>query len=332
MSVVATGDIRADRRLLLPGPLPPMTHLGATLFRHSAHAALRYALYQLGQPAPEAPAIQFVSLRPFLEAPKLARLLGNSPASAEVLGALIDPGGIARDPLPRRLAGALWFHRRRLAVVPRRRTKRVAAEPDGGHAAAARAELSELLPSLGEALLSELAAVLDRRQRRRRGQHLEPAQSPEAVRFLAGQRADLERLGIPDPARPSWHRAQPKEPVDDSIRTALALPAHRGRGEFREQYRFVLDRVRPHLLALGRRARSANLLESAEDVFFLPLDLVEDLEADDKSDWLDHALASNRAEWQDLAGRNAPADTLGDVPPEPRLEIEPELAPLVPLV
>lgn len=331
-------NIRADRSLLLPGPFPPLSHLGATVFRHSVHAALRFALYNLGQPVPDSPPVRFVSLRPYFDAPKLRKESErDKPLAREVLGALIDPGGIAERRLSKRLTGTLWFHRRRLAIKTRlTRSERAPAtqklpEAMAGTAQAVHARLSTLLPFLGEALLAELLTSLDRREHRRRGNAPTLVQSREAARFLDGTAANLSRLGLPDPRVPSWLAEAPSRP-DTKATAALECPSHRLRGSFREQYRLTLDHLRPHLVALGLSAERRGFIESAEDIFFLPLDLLGDLELDTKPDWLEGSIASNRSEWQELLDRGAPADTLGNVRPTPRVEIAPELSPLTPLV
>ncbi len=325
-------DIRADRRLLLPGPIPPLSHLGATLFRHSAHAALRYAFYQLGQPPPEAPAIRFVSLRPYFDAPKLEPDEDRG-GSAEIFGALIDPGGVAEQPLPKTLRGTLWFHRIRLglgiAARRRRQPHRGASRPGSTELVSAR--ISELLPRLGDAVLGELLATLARRRHRARGQSVGLAQSRAAARFLEGEPTDLDRLGLPDPRVASWRGDPPSPPPETSVRAALAQPAHRLRGGFREQYRWTLDQLRPDLLELGKRAARRGLVDSADDVFFLPLDLLGDLEGDSPPDWLEGAIASNRAEWEGLVDHHPPADTLGNVAAVARVDLPAHLAPLTPL-
>ena len=84
--------------------------------------------------------------------------------------------------------------------------------------------------------------------RRRRGIEILAAQSREAARFRAGERAHLSCLGPPDPSYASWHEAVPE--------TAGALMAaghptyshDRYRGGFRERYRVCLD----HLLQQGK--------------------------------------------------------------------------------
>src|SRR5947199_10589898 len=83
-----------SRALLLPGPLPPLSHFGVTLLRHAVGTGLRYALYQLGLPIPEAPPVRIVRLRLYLDDGKLAPLLADAPGGAEVVAALSDPGGV----------------------------------------------------------------------------------------------------------------------------------------------------------------------------------------------------------------------------------------------
>ncbi|MCP4200863.1 MAG: hypothetical protein GY769_02885 [bacterium] len=326
-------EIRADRSLLLPGPLPPLSHLGATLLRHSVHTSLRYALYQLGLPTPEAPPTRFVALRLYFDRPSLSDSLGTAPGSEEILGALLHPGGAAVAPLPRRLRGALWFHRRRLStknsaagrwLSPNRTSPARTQDP--------RVRLSELLPPLGDALLGDLIAALDRRRLRTGGQHVDPAQSPEAARFLKDARPDLSRLGLPDPIAASWNDSRPPLDPGSSVPVEIDCPADRLRGGFREYYRHLLDLLRPSLLALGDRAVRRGHLASVEDLFFLPLDLLDDLDGELKPDWLDEAIQSNREEWRELRSRKAPADTLGNVEPAARLSLPDLLVPLWPLV
>ena len=334
-----SSDIRADRRLLLPGPYPPLSHLGATLLRHAVHAALRYALYQLGQALPESPPTRFVALRLYLDGPALAEVLGPRTDSREVLGALLDPGGTAIAPLPMRLRGMMWFHRRRLVAraaplgrllsrVPVRRAEPAARERRAGEF---QALLSRRLPALGEALLGELIAALDRRRARAAGHDLGPVQSREAKRLLDGSRPDLARLGLPDPRVPSWLARMPNIPAEAHPAVLSACPEHRLRGGFRERYRLLLDELRPGLLEAGSRAVAKGHLDSVDDLFFLPLDLIGDVEAAEKPAWLPAAIESNRAEWLELRQRNVPGDTFGNVEPESRLDLPGDLAPLCPL-
>ncbi len=308
--------------------------------RYAVHSALRYALYQLGQAVPGSPPTRFVALRLYLDAPCLRDGLGTDGASEEILGALLDPGGTAVEPLPKRLRGALWFHRLRLTA--RSAVRGISNRGSTGSRGSSRSissspttRLTELLPALGDALLGDLVAALDRRQLRAAGQDVGPVQSLQAARFLEGCRADLSLLGLPDPILPSWRDAKPPLAVGASgtgAPVALCLPSHRLRGGFREQYRRLLDLLRPSLLALGDRAVAKGYLVSAEDLFFLPLDLINDLEGPSKPKWLDGAIESNRKEWQTLRGREAPADTLGNVEPAKRLDLAAGFAPLWPLV
>lgn len=326
-------DVRADRSLLLPGPLPPLSHLGATLLRHSVHVALRYALYQLGQSIPESAPTRFVALRLYLDAPFLRKSLGVSPASEEILGALLDPAGRALEPLPGRLRGVLWFHRARIARGFRAgRWFRSSPKPEVEvpPEVPIETQLSALLPALGDALLGDVIAALDRRRSRAEGKSVARAQSLQASRFLDGTDADLSRLGLPDPRVASWRDALP-EAARDAATSQLAARRHRLRGGFREQYRYLLDRLRPSLLALGERAVARGHLTSSEDVFFLPWDLLDDVGGETKPSWLDQAIASNRQEWLELRGRKAPADTLGNVEPSGRLDLPDDLVPLWPL-
>ena len=326
-----TPEIRADRSLLVPGPYPPLSHLGATLLRYAVHSALRYALYQLGQALPESPPTRFVALRLYLDAPSLRDRLGTQAGSQEILGALLNPSGAAVEPLPKRLRGALWFHRLRLIAKSAVRFTGSTGNSSGrSRSTNPAARLTELLPALGEALLGDLIAALDRRRLRAAGKEMRPVQSLQAARFLEGGRADLSRLGLPDPILPSWRDSKP--PLATGVSAALCFPSHRLRGGFREQYRRLLDLLRPSLLALGDRAMAKGYLVSVEDLFFLPLDLINDLEGPSKPKWLDEAIESNREEWQELRAREAPADTLGNVEPATRLDLPADLAPLWPLV
>lgn len=339
----AASEIRADRRLLLPGPQPPLTHLGATLLRYATHSALRYALYQLGQPLPEAPATRFVGLRLYLDAVALGRVLERETA-AEVLGALLDPAGSAAGPLPKRLAGVLWFHRRRLLLKtsplgrllsgPSRRRRgsvRRTSEDAGSDSPRPGSVLSRRLRALGDALLGDLIAALDRRQVRAAGRTMPPVQSFEAARFARGASADLARLGIPDPLAPSWFEAMPACALDLPAELLAASPGHRLRGGFREEYRRLLDRMRPSLLALGERAVERGYLDSRDDLFFVPFELIDDLDGSVRPVWLESAVGSNRAEWEEARSRPAPAETLGNVEPQPRTALDPDLSPLWPL-
>src|SRR5258706_3258425 len=56
-----------SRSLLLPGPLPPLSHFGITLLRYAVGTGLRYALYHLGLPLPDSPPVKIIRLRPDLD-------------------------------------------------------------------------------------------------------------------------------------------------------------------------------------------------------------------------------------------------------------------------
>src|SRR3954447_3511126 len=104
-----------SRALLIPGPLPPLSHLGVTLLRHAAGTGLRYTLYHLGLPVPEVPPFRTIRLRLYLDARELRSLLTHTPGGEDVLAALLEPGGTGTSPqVIRPLSSALGFHRLRL--------------------------------------------------------------------------------------------------------------------------------------------------------------------------------------------------------------------------
>src|SRR5688572_10012940 len=82
-----------SRSLLAPGPQPPLSHLGASLMRHVWGTVVRYSLYQLGLPMPEGPPVRILRLRVFLDAVPLAAAVRSHPGGAEVMSALLLPGG-----------------------------------------------------------------------------------------------------------------------------------------------------------------------------------------------------------------------------------------------
>ena len=316
-----------SRALLTPGPLPPLSHLGATLLRHAVGSGLRYAFYLLGLPVPEAPPARIVRLRLYLDDVKLAALLGRAPGGEEVAAALADPGGSGSlPPVAHGLAAAAAFHRLRLRL-PRRsgaRETRAAAGSGGLDAPQVlaerfRAELSRGLPYTNEALLADLLAALARRKRRARGEEMPPVLSPTARRLLAGHRVDLHRFGPPDLLLPSWaetpdRAAAAVTAVTAATQAALAaspLPAADPlRGRFRESYRILLDRLRPLYLAMAASAVTRGLLDSPEDAFFFPLDLADDLAQEQRPAWLDGAVRANRAEHEGLKRSPAPPERM----------------------
>src|SRR6266545_1554215 len=197
-----------SRALLTPGPLPPLTPLGSTLLEHAATESLRYALYHLGLPRPEASPFRAVRQRLYLDARELRHLLSDAPGGGDVVGALIEPGGIGERPaLPSGLAAVVGFHRMRLLRF----------RPPGGRGSGLRgegapqqlwrqlrSELERRLPSLGDALLADLIAALNRRAARAAGEEAPPVLSRAAWRLRTGRGADLRLFGPPDPCAPSW--------------------------------------------------------------------------------------------------------------------------------
>ncbi len=305
-----------SRSLLTPGPLPPLSHFGVTLLRHAVGSGLRYALYLLNLPVPEAPPVRIVRLRLYLDDVKLAALLGEVPGGTEVAAALADPGGSGSLPSGARgFAAAAAFHRLRLRLT--RSGGDRGAPSSGGFpgmgspeslAERFRVELSRGLPHTNEALLADLLAALARRRRRARGEEVPPVLSRAARRLLTGRRVDLHRFGPPDLLLPSWAETPERAAEARSPMASTPLPADPLRGRFREAYRTLLDRLRPLYLATAASAVSRGLLESPEDAFFLPLDLAGDLAQEQRPAWLDGAVRANRAEHEALRRSPAPPE------------------------
>lgn len=303
-----------SRTLFLPGPLPPLSHFGVTLLGYSLGTGLRYCLYHLGLPPPEAPPVRIVRLRPYFEARPLRELLSPVPGGPDVLGALLEPGGAA--PLPALSPGlnaALAFHRLRLAAR-RAKTTEIAVAPDEAGPALwqrLRGALSRGLSRVNDALLAEVVAALDRRALRARGEPVAPALSRAAWALRNGRRADLARFGLPDPLAPSWKLA-PEEA--EEARRALAhhpIPARdRFRGRFRETYRALLTSLAPLLDALGRRGVESGSLGRPDDLFFLPWETAEDLDRGGRLAWTRDAVFNNRAEHESLAPAAEPLDEM----------------------
>src|SRR6202035_1247096 len=168
-----------SRALLLPGPLPPLSHFGVTLLRHVVGTGLRYGLFQLGLPMPEAPPVRMVRLRLYLDAGKLEALLAESTGGAEVAAALLDPGGAGSLPLgARSFSSAAAFHRVRLRFTRLAASGRTPTVAPGADPAQLwqrfSTDLSRLLPLTNDALLADLLASLHRRRRRARGETVPP--------------------------------------------------------------------------------------------------------------------------------------------------------------
>ena len=329
-----------SRALLTPGPLPPLSHLGVTLLRHAVGTGLRYALYQLGLPLPEAPPVRIVRLRLYLDDGKLALLLADAPGGAEVVAALSDPGGAGTlPPGARALATAAALHRARLhlfSALPAGRPVDTTGSP-AELLARFRDELSRGLPRTSDALLADLLSALARRARRAKGQEIPPALSRSAHRLLTGRTVDLHRFGPPDLFLPSW--AATPERAEAARREAPAaspmLPHDPLRGRFREAYRVLLDRLAPLYRAVAATATARGLLDTPEDAFFLPLDLAGDLTQECKPSWLESGVRANRAEYESARKTTAPPERITG--PEEGVTVllaEPrdwELGPVLPL-
>jgi len=322
-----------SRALLFPGPLPPSSHLGLTLQRHVVGSGLRYALHQLGRPLLEHLPVRLVRLRLYLDGDGLANFLGQDAGGRLLGGALIDPGGVAGEPIPSGLRAAAAFHRSRLRIWPRGLpTASAAVEPRWP---ALRNELTRLLRATNDAFLGEMIAALGRRERRRGGESVPPVSSRAARAVLAGERPPLSRFGPPDPYRPSWARALDRE---GAAREALAAgspsPVDPLRGRFRETYRQALDLWTPGFVELARRALARGVLRQLDDAFFLPFETADDLDSAEPMEWLAAAVAGNRREYAAFLGAAEPGDLLerpeavsGPTGPRP----EWEWAPLLPL-
>jgi hypothetical protein len=306
-----------SRALLLPGPLPPLTHFGVTLLRHAVGTGLRYALYHLGLPMPESPPVKIIRLRLYLDARELRSLLTQAPGGPDVVAALLDPGESGSLPATARcLAAALSFHRVRLLpfrIPPYRPVSLKGDETPEELWRRFRDRLSRALNRTNDALLADLISSIDRRALRARGEDVPPVLSRGAWNLRTRGRADLRRFGLPDPIAPSWA----DEPdLCSAARHALEphpLPGHdRYRGRFREAYRAALGQVTPLFRALAGSAAARGLLHRPEDAFFLPLDTVEDLASSHRPGWIEGAMRSNRAEYESLRKAAEPLDLMSE--------------------
>lgn len=304
-----------SRSLLTPGPMPPLSHLGLTLLRHTVGTGLRYALYHLGLPLPDAPPVRAVRLRPYLYGKDLRPLLAGVPGGEEVLGALLEPEGQARFPaVPQRLAASLAFHRLRLLRFrpPSHRPPDLRGDESRQELwELFRSSLTRLLPRVGDALLADLISALNRRAARAAGEPVPPVLSRAAWSLRSHGRASLALFGLPDILAPSWADAPERA---EAARNALAnhpIPGHdRYRGRFREAWRAALDRLAPLYDLYARKAAGRGLLDSPEDAYFLPFDLAGDLAAPARPGWLEAAVRSNRAEYESLRRALEPLDRM----------------------
>jgi hypothetical protein len=329
----------ASRALLSPGPLAPLSHLGVTLLRQVVATGLRYALYQLGLPLPEGPPVRIVRLRLYLDAGRIEALLAEAPGGAAVAAALVDPAGAGALPASARaLASALAFHRARLRLSPRRLPRRLATAVVGSPAgllSAFESGLARVLPATNDALLADLAAALERRARRARGEVAPPTITPAARRLLAGRRVDLARFGASDLREPSWAE---RPTLATGARRALEgwppPPVDPLRGRFRETCRAALTLLAPLYGALAGSAAHRGLLDAPDDALFLPFDLVGDLAGECRLAWMPAAGAANRAEHASLRQAAEPLDVLTarlETTPDAGERAEWDLAPLLSL-
>jgi hypothetical protein len=304
-----------SRALLTPGPMPPLSHLGVTLLRHAVGTGLRYALYHLGLPVPASPPVRAIRLRLYLHGKDLRPLLADAPGGEEVLGALLEPEGEARLPaIPSGLGAALAFHRVRLLRF--RPPSHLPPVLRGDESAEEvwqlfRSTLSRLLPRVGDALLADLIAAINRRTARAAGEEAPPVLSRAAWNLRARGRAHLSLFGPSDLLTPSWARTPEKAEAACKALESQPLPGHdRYRGRFRESWRAALDRLAPIYDTFARQAADRGLLDTPEDAWFLPLDLAGDLTASERPPWLPTAVRSNRAEHDSLRRAAEPLDRM----------------------
>ncbi|HEV2855574.1 MAG TPA: hypothetical protein VHC97_22475 [Thermoanaerobaculia bacterium] len=306
-----------SRALLLPGPLPPLSHFGITLLRHAVATGLRYSLYHLGLPVPEGAPVKIVRLRLYFDARELRSLLITSPGGPDVVAALLEPGEAGSQPaIARPLAAALSFHRVRL--LPFRSPAHRPLELDGRETPEElwrrfRERLTRALNRSNDALLADLISALDRRALRARGEDVPPVLSKGAWTLRTHGRGDLRRFGLPDPLAPCWEE---NPDLVAAARQALEphpVPGHdRYRGRFREAWRAALNQLTPIYRALARSAAERGLLADPDDAFYIPLDTAEDLAAAHKPAWIDGAVRNNRAEYESLRKAAEPLDLMSE--------------------
>ncbi|HWM93461.1 MAG TPA: hypothetical protein VN493_22055 [Thermoanaerobaculia bacterium] len=304
-----------SRALLIPGPMPPLSHLGVTLLRHATGTGLRYALYHLGLPLPEAPPVRTIRLRPYLHGKDLRPLLADVVGGQEVLGALLEPEGAAQYPAtPQRLGAALAFHRVRLLSFrpPAQRPPVLRGDESPEELLQLfRSTLSRVLPRVGDALLADLIAAINRRAARGAGEEAPPVLSRAAWNLRAKGRANLFLFGPPDLLFPSWAGEPERAQAARKALEAAQIPGHdRFRGRFREAWRAALDLLSPVYAALARQAAGRGLLDRPEDAYFLPLDVAGDLTVEKKPSWIADAVRNNRAEYDSLRRAAEPLDRM----------------------
>lgn len=331
-----------SRALLTPGPLPPLSTLGSTLLEQAAAEALRYALYHLGLPAPQSPPFRTIRLRLYFDARELRHLLADAPGGGDIVGALVEPGGIGERPaVPPALGSAVGFHRVRLLRFRAPGARSPELREDGTPEELwrlYRGELARRLPRLGDALLADLIAAVNRRAARTAGEEVPPVLSRAAWKLRMGRSADLRLFGPPDPLAPSWAAAPERAEAAQRALAPHPVPGHdRYRGRFRETWRALLDRLAPVHRGLARSAVERGLLAAPEDACFLTFERFGDLGLAQPARSLAEELADlareNRAEHESLRQAAEPLDVLTE-----RQEMAPvgggpalEWAPLLPL-
>lgn len=332
-----------SRALLTPGPLPPLSPFGVTLLEHAAAESLRYALYHLGLPLPKATPFRTIRLRLYFDGRELRHLLADAPGGGDVVGALLEPGGIGERPaVSSSLSATVGFHRMRLAAFRPPGWRGTELPEEGTPEELWRrfdGELSRRLPRLGDALLAELIAALNRRAARAAGEETPPVLSRAAWRLRTGRGADLRLFGLPDPLAPSWAETPDRAEAAQRALAPHPVPGHdRYRGRFRGAWRALLSRLAPLQRALARSAAERGLLAVPEDACFLPFDRIGELGLPQSSRERAHELADtvrkNRAEHESLRRAAEPLDLLTERQEMAPLEGERpewELAPLLPL-
>jgi hypothetical protein len=332
-----------SRALLTPGPLPPLSPFGGTLLEHAATESLRYSLYHLGLPLPEAPPFQTIRLRLYFDGRALRHLLADVPGGGDVVGALLEPGGNGDRPaVSAGLSATVGFHRMRLASFRPPGWRGPELREDGAPEelwSRFQSELARRLPRLGDAFLADLISALNRRAARAAGEEAPPALSRAAWRLRTGRSSDLRLFGLPDPLAPSWAEEPDRAEVARRALEPHPVPGYdRYRGRFRGAWRALLSRLAPLQRALAWSAVERGLLASPEDVCFLPFDRIGQLGSPQLSRELVKELADtireNRAEHERLRLTAEPLDLLTE-----RQEMAPvggerpewDWAPLLPL-
>ncbi len=271
-----------SRSFFFPGPLPPFTHLGCTLFRHCFHSAQRYAFYHLGEEPPEAPQIEFVHLRPYFVADR---------GLSTLVDWLLEPGNTENRNANARLRAALAFHR-----VRKRSWKSTPQKASPSEEIMPWRELrhsvSASIPTLGEALIADLDAV----GRRQRLGSTGSCSSPKTESWWGT--ADVPAL---DPGA----AATPHKATEPDF-----APASAKRGALRDAWAECALIYRSGVLTLGQTAVAAGHIEDPQDAFFLPWDHLDLLAGDRVPEWLSSTIANNRSEWLALGDSVAPAETL----------------------